>query len=152
MPATITYDQLKALGACREQLMKFRRVFGDSVDVTEELAAKYAQEFDFDWASSNLLRAAAKEEYSNAAKPALEEYRRAIVPAEEEYDRAVAPALGRCGCSIKLTWDGRIRATTLAWEEYLRATAPAREEYRRAIAVAFAKCYIDYIKQCSEEV
>jgi hypothetical protein len=88
----ITLQQLTDKDACQEQVDLFRALFGDSVDVTEELCASVAGKFDFDWAASSLLAPSARAEYKRATAPAWAEYKRATAPAWAEYKRATAPA------------------------------------------------------------
>ena len=112
-------SQLIDKGACRDQVRLFRARFGESVDVTPELCASVAAEFDFSWAARYLL-----------SPPALAEYQRAKAPARAEYQRATATAFAKYQ-----------RATAPAWAEYQRATATAFAEYQRATASAFANAY-----------
>lgn len=51
----ITYEQLQSLGACGEQRIRFRQLFGEQVTWTMELAEKHAGEFDWTWAAEHLL-------------------------------------------------------------------------------------------------
>ncbi len=103
MTARITYAQLRASGACRDQLALFKRKFGDSVEVTVQLAESVANEFDWDWAASKLLKAAA-----------WDEYYRVRAAARDEYYHVTAAARAECE-----------RVTAAAWAEYYRVTAPA---------------------------
>ena len=74
-------SQLIDKRACRDQVDFFRSKFGESVDVTPELCASVAAEFDFSWAARYLL-----------SPPALAEYQRVDASALAEYQRATAPA------------------------------------------------------------
>lgn len=51
----ITLKQLIDLGACRHARKRFRELFGESVEVTDDLCVKHAEEFDWDWVASHLL-------------------------------------------------------------------------------------------------
>lgn len=51
----ITLDMLGTYGACLQQQDEFEFLFGKSVEVTVELAARYAETFDWDWAAGALL-------------------------------------------------------------------------------------------------
>ena len=64
-------SQLIDKRACRDQVDFFRSKFGESVDVTPELCASVAAEFDFAWASRRLLSAPALAEYQRVTAPAL---------------------------------------------------------------------------------
>jgi hypothetical protein len=63
MPRELTLAALKARGACADQRVLFRKLFGRSVLVTPELCAKHAQVFNFHWAARHLLSAPAQAEY-----------------------------------------------------------------------------------------
>lgn len=52
--------RLKQLGACDGQVQLFEQLFGDAVQVTEELCIKHAGVFDWQWASEKLLKDSAK--------------------------------------------------------------------------------------------
>lgn len=56
MPNIITYDQLMTAGACNDQLVLFKRMFGDSVDLSiiEYDHDKHGS-FEFEWAAVELL-------------------------------------------------------------------------------------------------
>ncbi len=51
----ITLKQLKDAGACRSQRMKFKKMFGEEVVVTQKLCRKVAEIFEFNWAGIHLL-------------------------------------------------------------------------------------------------
>ena len=59
----LTVGQLTEAGAYRKQVNLFRKLFGDEIEVTDELAVAHAHEFDFGCAAEKLLTAPAKEEY-----------------------------------------------------------------------------------------
>lgn len=54
-PNLITLDELVRRGACTRQRDMFKRAFGQSVLVTEELAVKHRHDFDLSWAVLRLL-------------------------------------------------------------------------------------------------
>ena len=127
----ILLSDLRAAGACADQVALFEARFGDGVDVTEALCLSVADLFDWNWAAGYLLPALARVEYRRALAPALAEYERTVAPALAEYERTVAPARAEYE-----------RALAPAWTEYDRADralAPARAEYDRAAAVSFAR-------------
>jgi hypothetical protein len=124
--------KLSALkGACESQRDKFKKLFGKSVMVTEELAIKHAQDFDWSWAAKYLLSEPARAEYERVRAPALAVYNNVLTAAWAEYSRATEPA-----------WAEYSRAIATALEEYDKANATARAEYNKAMAPAFAKAYI----------
>jgi hypothetical protein len=73
--------QLTDKGACQAQVNLFRTMFGESVDVTEELCASVAGKFDFYWAAHHLLTPSARAEYERVRAPAWAEYERVMAVA-----------------------------------------------------------------------
>lgn len=59
----ITVRLLKSRGACKEQIEKFKELFGSSVEPTEILCVKYRGVLDLVWAASNLLSEKRWQEY-----------------------------------------------------------------------------------------
>jgi len=97
----ILLSDLRAAGACADQVALFEARFGDGVDVTEALCLSVADLFDWSWAADYLLPA----------------------PARAEYWRAVRDL------SMSLAWDERRRVLRdlstwgTVWAEYQRAKA-----------------------------
>ncbi len=133
----LTLQQLKAAGACREQVVLFRRYFGLGGAVTLKRCLDHASEFDWNWAANNLLSPTQRAEYERIEASALAEYRRIEAPALAEYERVQAPAWAEYWRIEALAWAeyARVRASALA--EYQRIEAPALAEYKRAKAQAF---------------
>jgi hypothetical protein len=104
-------SQLIDKNACQSQVDLFRSKFGESVDVTPELCARVATEFEFCWAAGNLLSDSAGAEYD-----------RAMAPARAKYSRA-SRALYKYECEPST-------AEKVAWTEFMRARA-----------IAFANAY-----------
>lgn len=117
----ITYDQLHKAGACRSQLALFKRKFGQQVEVRVETGVSVADQFDWQWAATNLLTATAWAEYDRVRLAAGAEYLRTTEAAWAEYNRALATA----------------------WAEYNRVRLAAWAEYDRVLAVAFCTAYIN---------
>ena len=93
MSNIITLRQLERLEACEEARDKFQELFGDSVEVTIELAKKHASDFPIDWVARRTLEASAWGEYERARASAREKYVRAKrASAREKYVRAKAAA------------------------------------------------------------
>ena len=88
----LTAEQLGRAGACDATVKWFRHRFGEEVEVTEETAVRYAQEFDMDWAARHVLSKSARADYERMTKGAWEEYGQATKPAWEEWRRATQPA------------------------------------------------------------
>jgi hypothetical protein len=106
--------------ACSGQTKLFKKMFGNSVRVTEKLCLSVADKFNFSWAARNLLTPEALAEYCRVTAPALAEYDRVTASAWAEYDRVAAPA----------------------WAEYCRVAMPVWAEYDRVTASAFARGYL----------
>lgn len=51
----LTLKQLEKAGACEEQKDLFKRLFGESVEITLETVEKYGKRFRIDWAAHMLL-------------------------------------------------------------------------------------------------
>lgn len=117
MKAVITLEQLENLHACGDQVDKFRELFGESVEVTEELALKHTGDFDFDWVARKLLRPPVLAEYERVCASARAEYTQTCASAWAEYKRVCASAR-------------------------VRVCASARAEYEQVFAVTFANLYV----------
>jgi hypothetical protein len=89
----ITYEILKAKGACEGQALRFKALFPDGCTVTAALCGTHTSEFEWSWAAKNLLSPSARAEYMRARAPAWAGYERACAPAWAEYEQACAPAL-----------------------------------------------------------
>lgn len=90
----ISIKHLKALGACKEQTQKFKEIFGESVkfeslEEAQDLALKYAQEFDFGWIGGEVFGEAYEEAEANLWKA----YREAKAPLWKAYQEAKATLL-----------------------------------------------------------
>ena len=109
---------LKELEACSEQVELFEKLFGDSVEVTEELCLKHAGDFDWDFARQ-LLSGPARAEYDKVCGPALAEYNKVCGLALAEYDKV-------CG---------------LALAEYDKVCGLALAEYDKVCGLAWAKAF-----------
>ena len=91
---TITVKQLKAKDACEDQVQLFQETFGDTLELKSKdqalkLAKVMAQEFDFEWASENLLNDF--KAYGEAEVTLYEAYGEAIAPSYRAYEEAIAP-------------------------------------------------------------
>jgi len=88
----LTSRQLCRAGACQQQVRRFRRMFGTQVEVTPELAASAASEYDWVWAAENLLNATAWKAYEEARATAWQAYDEARATAWKAYEEARATA------------------------------------------------------------
>lgn len=120
MSRILTLARLKKAGACSEQIDRFRRLFGEQVEVTEALCAELAHAFDWGWAAEHLLSPLAEEVYDAALDQAWEAYLAALAQARAAYTPATAQAC----------------------ETYGAARAQARDAYDAACARAWASAYI----------
>ena len=66
---TITYAQLKKLGACKDQLKLFKARHGSSIKLTRKNVAKKAQGFDINWLARNTLSPSALADYQAKLAP-----------------------------------------------------------------------------------
>ena len=53
--AVVKLAVIKEAGACAKQVRRFKKMFGEEVNVTITKAKEVAKIFDFDWAADNLL-------------------------------------------------------------------------------------------------
>jgi len=153
----IIAKQLEKLKACQKQIDRFRELFGESVEVSEKLCLKHAEEFDWHWAAGNLLSAPARQEYERIEAPAQQKYELVKAQARQEYKRVEAQACQeyerirtQALSSVYQTsweyerveapaWQEYKRIRTQACQEYERVEAPAWREYKRAQAEVFGK-------------
>ena len=111
----ITIQMLKEKDACDDAKHKFLRLFpSGSVTVSRRLCERHARDFDFTWASMNLLPPTAFAEYQKACAPALSEYQKVCDNAWAEYHKVCDEA-----------WAEYLKVLDLAWAEYLKVCALA---------------------------
>jgi hypothetical protein len=135
----LTLSTLRKYGACSGEVTLFRNLFGERVEVTEELCLIHADNFSFNWAACRLLSDAAREDYARARDVAEAEYARAVAVAYAEYERARDAAHAAYERAVTPARAEYVRAIA----EYERATSAPYAEYLRAVAVAFASAYIN---------
>ena len=92
---TMTLATLERLGACSDQREEFKRRFGSSIEVTEELCLSVSDVFAWDWIAQRVLSAPALAEYRRVRAPARAEYERVRAPARAEYERVRAATFAR---------------------------------------------------------
>ena len=129
---TLTLQTLIEKEACEEQVRLFKKMFGDSVLVTEELCVKYAGKFNFVWASENLLSVEGQQAYKAIVRQAWEAYVAIERPAGEAYDAVTRSAL-----------EAYAAVTRSALEAYVAVNRSALEAYDVEQAKAFALAYIN---------
>lgn len=117
----ITYKFLVSLDACETYLETFDKIFPYGVVVTEELAVRHAEDFDWEWAITRLLEG---ESYSRALRMMESQVR--------ELEDAVAVA--------RDTWDHTnhsTEASRIYFAERTRAESSCAIEYARIFARHF---------------
>jgi hypothetical protein len=138
----ITLEMLRQKHACRDQVARFKELFGDAVEVTVELAVKHAQDFAWDWAARSLLSAAGYSAYIAARAKA----RRAYPAARAKSRRAYAAALAAAEVAYAAATDEARLAYAAATDEarlaYAAALAESPRAYNAACARAFAEAAI----------
>ena len=117
--------------ACRKQVDLFRQLFGEQVELTAELAVKYANRFNASWCADNLLTPAAWKAYKEATAPTLKAYKEATATTLKVYNEAKAIVLKAYSEVNKAT----------ALKAYSEATATAWKAYDEAKGTAFFNLY-----------
>ena len=115
----LTLQQLENVGACESQVLLFRELFGDQVEVTEQSCVAVADKFHWDFAAINFLSAPARAEFDKMNATALAEYDMVSAAAWAEFNKVIAAAL----------------------EERCKVTAPALDEYNKVSAAAFGRLF-----------
>ena len=85
MAKVITLGMLIRKKACQNQVDLFKKYFGKSVEITEDICLKYYNEFEFDWLIDNMLNEERREAYKAIKEPAWEDYKAIQGPANEAY-------------------------------------------------------------------
>jgi hypothetical protein len=128
MTTVITLAQLREAGACKSQLDLFKKRFGESVRVTEELAIQYGPEFDTEWAAMNLL-----------SPSVYDEYVAALAPVRATRDAAVDSIYAKFVSTRNSIYDAYTAAAEAADDAHDTAVASADAIYETAGASAEAK-------------
>jgi len=72
----LTLDELKESGACEKSVKRFRRIFGESVEVNDDTVGRVAPFFEWDCAATKLLNEDQEEVYERLVEPAFIVYER----------------------------------------------------------------------------
>lgn len=72
----LTLEDLQKSGACEKSVKRFRRIFGESVDLNEDTIGSVAPFFDWDCAAKKLLTEEQDEAYEKLVLPAFIRYDR----------------------------------------------------------------------------
>lgn len=89
---TLLLSTLVQPEVCSGQVDLFKQTFGDSVEVTTELCKKYASDFDWSWAASNLISASAQKIYDETCAPARKVCNEICASAWKIYDETCTSA------------------------------------------------------------
>ena len=115
----ITLQQLKDKRACEKQVELFKKLFGESVEVTLEnclLAASH--ELNFDWASGEFFTIAQRAAYEEAVALLLKDYEKAIAPLLKTYKEGRAKAFYEA--SLKKTFLEKLKEKLkMLWRGYV---------------------------------
>jgi hypothetical protein len=115
----ITYDQLRALGACASALYIFRNIFGEEVEVTPENCLKaFEAELALGWIVTKL-------------SPRKDQYYEDVDKAKKVYDLATEKPLEDYMDTMRVTGNAR-----KAVDEYYVTMTPARLTYKEALILA----------------
>jgi hypothetical protein len=130
MSKVLTLQTLIDKNACQGQVDLFHQTFGESVEITPALCESVTAQFDWRWASRNLLTPAALAECKRVTDAASAEYKRVQGAAYAEYKRVQGPA--------RAEYD-RVQGAALA--EYERVVGAAYAEYKRVQARTFGELF-----------
>ena len=103
----ITVKQLKKLGACKNQVVLFQSIFGESVTLTKEVVKEHGHKFDVDWLAHKLLTHTQIIDY---------EAKRTLLYAD--YEAKCAPL-----------WADYLAKCAPLWADYLAKCAPLYADY-----------------------
>jgi hypothetical protein len=116
MPKTITLSQLQSHNACVPQLETFKELFGESVELSEELVERCAYYFDIRWCRRHLL--GKSPEYDEQEELFWAEYVKEVTPFNVAYQK---------------------RESTL--EEFEKQHAEVTSKYKKKCALLFYRLY-----------
>lgn len=154
MSVTVTYHMLSQMGACYPQLSLFSKLFGDSVEVTEDIVKENVDRFEWDWAAEYLLPKSSYLEYMDSLSAmlrktetdislALHEYETAIQPAYETYRSALWVAVRNFETASEYNAAEKAvdliyrEATKDALDKYDRLSSAAHHEYDEAASMVW---------------
>ena len=103
MQKKITARKLQALGACSDQVEKFRKLFPEDTEITEALCVQHAQAFAWRWAAVNLLTPKSRKVYNETRATARKVYNETCATARKVYNETCATAFARAYLSPENT-------------------------------------------------
>lgn len=164
MASKITLAQLERHGACSEYRGRFEETFGNSAKVTLELAAQYADRFEWSWAAEMLLTSANyaawrdtvnQPEVARAHRRAIDEAyhvrEAAYAEAREAYQAVLANLPAHTWGQDEAPERTAAReaahavlraAENKAYEAYADTRDKANKVYQTSIATKFAELYL----------
>jgi hypothetical protein len=140
--AKITLSQLETANACGGQRKLFKELFGDSIEITIDLAEKYFDKFDVDWVAESLLNSEYLAEYEKIRDSAWGEYLKITKPAYAEYEKIVDSDWGEFRKIRDSALNEYLKIVDSAWAEYRKIRDSAYAEYEKIKAKAFVELYI----------
>jgi hypothetical protein len=101
---TITYAQLKKLGACKDQLRLFKARHGSSVKISRKNVAKKAEGFDINWLARETLSPSALADYIAKRAPLDAGYIARLAPLWADYAAECALPSADYNAECALLW------------------------------------------------
>jgi len=126
LPKRVSATYLADLGACSEEVARFRKLHRRGLPLSWLSCQVAAGEgFDLDWFAFQAL-----------PPPALKAYDEATEAAWKAYDEATAPARKAYSKATETAWKAYYEAIAPARKAYYEATGPALKAYDEARATA----------------
>ena len=114
----ITLKQLKKLGACADQTKLFKEIFGDSVEITEDVIREHGAKFDVNWLAGHVLSPTHLAAYQAKLAPLWADYQAKCAPLDDEYKAKCAPLLADYQAKCAPLWAGYLAKRDLLWADY----------------------------------
>ena len=129
----VTAELLRAKDACEDQVDLFESLFPAGVEITHELCVKYAGDFDWNWATNNLLPIRVLADYDAKNAMVWADYEAKHVALWADYDAKYA--------AIWKDYDAK--------HDALRADYEAERTSLAAFAASHAALGADYKIKCA---
>ena len=141
---TITLEQLRTLGACRDQIREFKRLFGSEVRVTVALARKHVMTFNWNWAAEKLLSSPLLAKYDKVQVLMLEKYSKSQASLWVEYMKANTLLFAKYQNGDVLMLEKYEKDRALHWVKYEKTCEPLLAKYKKVCAAKFAALYLSH--------
>ena len=141
MANVITLAMLVEKNACARQVEMFKRYFGKSVKICQNICDKYSSEFDIDWAAENLLNEVQHELYYTIRAQAWKAYNAIEWRAWEKYrdwDRTISETCNPRGVPPMAEYKA---VESAAVKKYEATKEAAHKAYNKKRARAFCLAY-----------